>query len=187
MKILMMLLALALANTAPAAPAAPADEGSVYDLESTWTNQDGAAVPLASLRGQPRIVVMFFSRCSYACPRITSDLQKIERGLPESERSRVGFVMASFDSARDVPSSLKAFAETKGLAPERWLLLHGGTDQVRELAAVLNVRYRLTEEGDFDHANLITVLDAQGRIVFQREGLEGDPDEVVQAVSALLR
>lgn len=181
MKTLMLLLALA------CAPLALADEGSVYDLDATWTNQDGTAVPLASLRGKPRIVVLFFSRCSYACPLITADLQKIERGLPEADRDRVGFVMASFDSARDVPASLKTFGETKGLAPERWLLLHGEADQVRELAAVLNVRYRRTEEGDFDHANVITVLDDQGRIVFQREGLEGDPNEVVKAVSALLR
>jgi protein SCO1/2 len=49
----------------------------------------------------------------------------------------------------------------------------------------LNVRYRRDEDGDIDHSNLITVLDAGGRIVFQREGLEGDPDEV-KAVRELL-
>lgn len=181
MKVILLLLALALA------PLVHADEGSVYDLETTWTNQDGQAVPMASLAGKPRIVVLFFSRCGYACPLITADLKKIEQGLPETDRNRVGFVMASFDSERDVPSSLKAFAETKGLTPDRWLLLHGDADQVRELAAVLNVRYRRDDDGNFDHSNVITVLDDQGRIVFQREGLEGDPAEVVKAVSALLR
>jgi protein SCO1/2 len=181
MKMILLLLALAWV------PLVHADQGSVYDLDTTWTNQDGQAVPLARLAGKPRIVVLFFSRCGYACPLITADLQKIEQGLPEIDRNRVGFVMASFDSARDVPSALKTFAETKGLTPGRWLLLHGAADQVRELAAVLNVRYRRTDDGNFDHANVITVLDDQGRIVFQREGLEGDPIEVVKAVSALLR
>ena len=163
-----------------------AEEGSVYDLDAVWTNQEGVAFPLASLRGQPRLLVMFFSHCSYACPRITANLQKIEQRLTVEERARVGFVMASFDSARDLPDTLKTFAHTKGLDLTRWVLLHGDEDQVRELAAVLNVRYRRDEAGDIDHSNLITLLDAEGRIVFQREGLEGDPDKVVQAVREML-
>lgn len=162
------------------------EEGSVYDLDAVWTNQEGVAFPLASLRGQPRLLVMFFSHCSYACPRITANLQKIEQRLTVEERARVGFVMASFDSARDLPDTLKTFAHTKDIDLTRWVLLHGDEDQVRELAAVLNIRYRRDEAGDIDHSNLITLLDAEGRIVFQREGLEGDPDEVVQAVREML-
>lgn len=162
------------------------EEGSLYDLEAVWTNQEGAPFPLARLRGQPRLLVMFFSHCSYACPRITADLKKIEQRLSPDERARVGFVMASFDSERDVPATLKTFAATKELDLARWVLLHGDEDQVRELAAVLNVRYRRDENGDIDHSNLITLLDEKGRIVFQREGLEGDPDVVVKAVRELL-
>ena len=181
MKALFLFALLACTTTSHAA-----EEGSLYDLDAVWTNQEGVAFPLASLRGQPRLLGMFFSHCSYACPRITADLQKIEQRLTVEERARVGFVMASFDSARDLPDTLKTFAHTKGLDLTRWVLLHGDEDQVRELAAVLNVRYRRDEAGDIDHSNLITLLDAEGRIVFQREGLEGDPDEVVQAVREVL-
>lgn len=163
-----------------------AEEGSLYDLDATWTDQEGAAFPLAGLRGKPRLIVMFFSHCSYACPRITADLQKIERRLTPEETSRIGFVMASFDSERDRPATLKTFARAKELDLSRWVLLHGDQDQVRELAAALNVRYRQDEDGNIDHSNLITLLDAGGRIVFQRAGLEGDPEEVVRAVRAVL-
>lgn len=164
------------------AAVAPADQGSLCDLDATWTDQEGRAFPLPRLCGTPHIVVMFYSHCGYACPRITADLQRIEQRLSEAERAGVVFVMASFDSERDRPATLKSFATTKGLDLQRWTLLHGDEDQVRELAAVLNVRYRRDEDGNIDHANLITVLDAGGHIVFQREGLEGDPDEVVRAV-----
>lgn len=166
--------------------ASAAEEGSLYNLEATWTDQEGQPFALERLRGKPRLLVMFFSHCSYACPRITADLQKIEQRLSAADRERVGFVMASFDSDRDRPATLKTFARTKGLDLSRWILLHGAEDQVRELAAVLNVRYRRDENGDIDHSNLISLLDAEGRLVFQREGLEGDPDEVVRAVCALL-
>ena len=144
------------------------------------------ALQLARMKERARLLVMFFSHCSYACPRITADLKKIEQRLSPDERARVGFVMASFDSERDVPATLKTFAATKELDLARWVLLHGDEDQVRELAAVLNVRYRRDENGDIDHSNLITLLDEKGRIVFQREGLEGDPDVVVKAVRELL-
>lgn len=162
------------------------EEGSLCDLESTWINQAGQAFPLTALRGKPHLVVMFYSHCGYACPRITADLQKIEQRLRADELSRIGFVMASFDSERDRPASLLSFAHTKGLDLSRWVLLHGEEDQVRELAAVLGVRYRRDEKGNIDHSNLITLLDAEGRIAFQREGLEGDTDEVVRAVRAVL-
>lgn len=180
MKKLILLALLAIATVAYAA-----DEGSLYELNATWTNQEGAAFPLDGLRGKPRLIVLFYSHCSYACPRITADLQHIEQRLTEDERARLGFVMASFDSERDDPATLKTFAHTKGLDLSRWVLLHGDPEQVRELAAVLNVRYRRDADGNLDHANLITLLDAEGRIVFQREGLEGDPDKVVRALRAL--
>jgi protein SCO1 len=156
------------------------DPGSICDLGSTWTNQDGSSVSLADLRGKPRVVAMFFSNCSYACPRITADLQSVAAGLTESQRAGVGFVMASFDVERDRPDVLKAFAREKKL-PADWQLLHGDEDAIRELAAALGVRYRKEPGGDFAHSNMITVLDAEGRIVFQREGLGGDLADVVKA------
>ena len=180
MKHLLPLIFLALTLVASAV-----EDGSLYDLETTWTDQEGQPFALERLRGKPRLIVMFFSHCSYACPRITADLQKIEQRLTGEERARVGFVMASFDSERDQPATLKVFAHTKGLDLTRWILLHGNEDQVRELAAVLGVRYRRNGDGDIDHSNLITLLDAEGRIVFQREGLEGDPEEVLRAFRSL--
>jgi protein SCO1/2 len=81
--------------------------------------------------------------------------------------------MASFDVERDTPDMLAKFSAAKEL-PDAWQLLHGGEDETRELAAALGVRYRREEDGNFAHANIITVLDADGQIVYQREGLGGD-------------
>lgn len=163
-------------------PAQP--EGSVYDLASSWTDQQGRAVQLADLKGRPRVVAMFFSQCTFACPRITADLKRLEAGLSESQRARVGFVLVSFDVRRDDPAALRDFAQRMDLPGERWTLLHGGEDEVRELAAVLGVRYR--PEGDgFAHANIITLLDAEGRLVAQREGLDSSLEGLGARLQAL--
>lgn len=161
------------------------DIASIYDLNSSWTNQYNEAVNIRDLRGKPRVICMFFSNCSYACPRITADMKSIEAGLSPEQRERAGFVMASFDVVRDVPAMLKIFAETKELRPD-WQLLHGDEDGVRELAAALGIRFRIEPGGDIAHSNVITVLDAEGHIVHQREGLGVDPAETINALAALL-
>jgi len=151
---------------------------SIYDLESSWTNQRNEAVNLRDLSGKPRVICMFFSHCAYACPRITADMLSIEARLAAEQRDRVGFVMASFDVDRDTPEILATFAAAKEL-PDSWQLLHGGEDETRELAAALGIRYRREEEGSFAHANIITVLDADGQIVYQEEGLGADLSPLV--------
>ena len=154
---------------------------SIYDLESSWTNQRNEAVNLRDLAGKPRVICMFFSHCAYACPRITADMKSIEASLSDEQRAGVGFVMASFDVERDTPDMLATFSAAKEL-PDTWQLLHGGEEETRELAAALGVRYRREVDGNFAHANIITVLDAHGQIVHQREDIGGDMTSLLNAL-----
>src|SRR3954453_18952172 len=41
----------------------PITDRSVYQLSSDWTTDAGKTIKLGQLRGQPQIVVMFFSSC----------------------------------------------------------------------------------------------------------------------------
>lgn len=159
--------------------AAP-DLPSLYDLNARWTDAQGRAIEWSRLRGTPRIVAMFYSQCTYACPRITADLKRIREQLPADLRDQTGFLLVSFDVARDTPATLQAFAERNGLAPPGWQLLHGDDNAVQELAAALGVRFRPEGEG-FAHSNLITLLDAEGHIVHQLEGLGADAAPLVNA------
>jgi cytochrome oxidase Cu insertion factor (SCO1/SenC/PrrC family) len=56
---------------------------------------------------------------------------------------------------------------------ERWTLLRGGADDVRELAALLGVNYAEDARGQFAHSNLITLLNADGEIAFQLRSAAG--------------
>lgn len=163
---------------------AGAEQGSVYDWPLAWTNQAGDAVTADVLRGRPQVMCLFFSHCTFACPRITADMKSIAAALSENERPRVGFVMASFDVERDTPDALRAFGERMGLSLPQWQLLHGDAAAVEELAALLGVRYR--REGDgFAHSNLIVLLDASGRIVARREGLDSSLEPLIAAMRGL--
>ena len=166
------------------APATLTDK-SLYQLDSSWTNDAGAAVKLASLRGRPQVVAMFFANCTYACPLLVYQMKQIEAALPAQLRDNVGFTLVSFDTARDTPTALHAYRLQQGLAPERWTLLRGGPGDVLELAALLNVKFKKDAQGQFLHSNVITLLNAEGEIVCQQLGLNSDNEEVIRRASDL--
>lgn len=161
--------------------ATPLSDRSLYQLDSSWTNDSEAALKLVALRGRPQVVSMFFASCQFTCPVLVKDMQRIEAALPENLRTNVGFVLVSFDSARDTPAALAKYRQTHGLAAN-WTLLRAAPDDVLELAALLGVKFKKDVRGDFAHSNVITVLDAGGAIVRQVVGLNRDPSEAVQAV-----
>ena len=150
----------------------PADM-SIYNIASEWTDASGATRPLASLRGRVRVVALVYTSCAYACPAVVSDMKRIEAALPGT-----GFVLVSIDPARDTPERLREFAAGSLLSPDRWTLLTGSDDDLLELAAVLGVRYRRVADDDFMHSNVLTVLDAEGRIIHRQLGL-GRVDETI--------
>lgn len=176
----------ALAQTAPAkdvpAKDAAADaSASLYQLDMTWTNQAGKKTKLSSFRGQPVLLAMVYTRCQASCPLIVNDMMKVESKVAPEVRKRLRLVLVSFDPERDTPEALAAWAKKRGL-DERWSLLTGSPESVRELAAVTGVRFRPTGTGDFLHNNIISVLDGKGVVRFRQSGFEQDPAVTAKAV-----
>jgi protein SCO1/2 len=170
------MLLFALSACLPASAAADAGE-SIYNLSSAWQDQDGHALQPASLKGEPVVLAMAYTSCQASCPLIVEDMRKIERALPG--KTQVRFVLASFDSKRDTPARLKTFASAHKLDKRKWTLLHGDDSAVRDLAAVLGVRYRKDADGEFAHSNLVSLLDAEGVIKFQQGGVQQKPEPFV--------
>lgn len=170
------------AASAAATDSVPVSDRSIYQLGGVWTNDASRQVSLTELRGHPVVIAMFFASCEYACPIIVGDMQRIREALPPEIRAETQFVLVSFDHVRDTPAALKAYRERAAIDPASWTLLRGEPADVQELAMVLGVKYKQDARGQFSHSNLITVLNAEGEIVHQRNGLHG---EVAGAVSAV--
>ena len=158
---------------------------SIYHSQSVWTDQHGQERRLESLRGRPQVVAMLYTSCPLACPRIMLDMKRIEGDLPPGQRDDVGFLIVSIDPERDTPEQLASFASGSRLDPDRWTLLTGDEGDILELAALLGVQYRQTGPGEWVHSNLITVLDADGRVVHRQLGLGTDPASTLDVLSDL--
>ena len=167
-------------------PAAAFSDKSIYQTESQWTTDTVKQIKLAELKGRPQVVVMFFASCQYACPILVHDLQKIEAALKLEQRARVGFTLVTIDPKRDTPAALASFRTTRVLPAETWTLLHGESDDILELAALLGVKYKEDANGQFAHSNIITVLNADGEVVHQLVGLGQDINATVRELEKLL-
>ncbi len=163
-------------------PASPPTDKSLYLLDSKWTSDVGKIVQLGVLRGRPQIVTLFFTHCEYACPITVNELKTIESKLPPEVLAKVDFLLVSLDPNRDTIEALAAFREKRQLTRERWTLLRGSEDDVRELAALLGVNYAQDARGQFAHTNLVTLLHADGEIAFQHLGLKQDPTPLLAAI-----
>ena len=157
-----------------AAPAAPPRSDSIYELSASLVDQDGQAASLDVFRGHPVLISMFYATCPDACPLLIADLKRIERELSPHTRADLRIVLVTLDPEHDTPEALRALARAHGLDTSRWRLLRAPDDTVREIAAVLGIRYRQLPEGGFNHSSVITLLDASGVALARVEGV-GQP------------
>lgn len=165
-----------------ALPPGAVSETSLYQVASTWSTATGQSIRLGALQGKVQVLAMIYTTCDAACPLIVNVMQQIAASLPAALRPQVGFVLVSFDPARDTPEVLRAYSEKMHLDPRHWSLLHGRPDDVLELAVLLGITYRQEKTGGFAHTNLITVLNQQGEIVHRHEGVTQRIDTTLAAI-----
>lgn len=155
---------------------------SIFNLTSTWTNQNGEDLQFEDLKGKVLVTVMIYTSCKAACPRLVADMRNIEERLSKKTKENVKMVLVSIDPNTDTPERLKAFAEENVMDKEPWLFLRSSEDNTREFAAVVAVNYKKISPVDFSHSNIITVFNDQGEMVFQQEGLGVNSDATIQNI-----
>lgn len=158
-------------------------ELSIYNLPSKWTNQDGRDLELKELHGDVLVMVMIYTSCQAACPRLVADMRHIEQNLSDKTKPQVKFVLVSIDPEVDTPERLKAFSIENKMDGNQWVFLRSTEDNTREFAAVLAVNYKKISPIDFSHSNIISVFNAEGELYFQQEGLGVSYDQTIKKIT----
>lgn len=156
---------------------------SIYNLPSTWTDQNGSALELKELQGEVLVMVMIYTSCQAACPRLVADMRHIEQNLSEKTKSHVKFLLVSIDPEVDTPERLKAFSIENKMEGKQWVFLRSTEENTREFAAVLAVNYKKISPIDFSHSNIISVFNAEGELYFQQEGLGVSYDQTIEKIT----
>ena len=161
----------------------PISDLSIYNLPSKWTNQNGENIEMKDLRGKVLVMVMIYTSCKSACPRLVADMRNIESRLPEKIKENVKLVLVSIDPKTDTSKRLKEFAVANKMDGEQWEFLRSTEENTREFAAVLAVNYKKIAPLEFSHSNIITVFNADGELVYQQEGLGVNSDETIKKIT----
>jgi protein SCO1/2 len=159
----------------PAAPgAAPPRSQSIYEVSAALVDQKGQPVGLDLFRGHPVLISMLYASCRDACPLLLADIKRIELDLPPRVRADLRVLLVSLDPERDTTEALQALARAHRVDESRWRFVSGSDDTVREIAAVLGIKYRRLADGSINHSSVITLLDPSGVIESRVEGI-GQP------------
>ncbi|MBX3041974.1 MAG: SCO family protein [Bdellovibrionaceae bacterium] len=148
---------------------------SIYQVKSEWALQSDRKIKLANLAGRPMLMTMAYTGCEYTCPLIVQKLKDIEADALKKGVKDFGVVIASFDPKVDRPAKLRSFMKARQITDERWsMAVADDAAATRELAILLGINYKEEEGGHFSHSNVIVLVDAQGRILEQLNGLNAD-------------
>jgi protein SCO1/2 len=157
-------------------------ETSVFNLTSKWHTEEGVEIQLQDLKGKTLVMVMIYTSCKAACPRLVADMRNIEAQIPKNQLNDLNFILISIDPKIDTPERLKAFAIENLMDDEQWTFLQGTESGVREFANVLAMKYKQISPIDFSHSNIISVFNSEGELIHQQEGLGVDNKETVQTI-----
>ncbi len=157
-------------------------ESSIFNLTSVWKTEENVSIHLEDLRGKTLVMVMIYTTCKAACPRLVADMRNIESKIPEEYNDDLQYVLVSIDPKNDSPEKLKAFAIENFMDDEYWTFLQGTEESVREFANVLAVKYKQISPLDFSHSNIISVFNPEGELVHQQEGLGVDNKETIASI-----
>jgi protein SCO1/2 len=179
-------LGLLLATSPAAWAAGGAVAPAAVSVQSPLTFHDQADRTVTLPDGRIWVVSFFFGSCKTACPIILHNMATIAARLPAEQRSKVGFAAISFDPDRDQPERLRQLAQQHGLDPLGVQLLRGDAPAIQAAVRHFGFDYAPDGEGGFRHANLIAVMDGQGKPLRHVYGLQPDLDRILRSVAKAL-
>jgi len=156
---------------------------SIFNLTSRWNTQNGEEIELKDLKGDVLVMVMIYTSCKAACPRLVADMRNIAQAV---DNPAVKYVLVSIDPETDTPERLKEFAIENQMDTDQWIFLQGKMDDVREFSNVLSVKYKQISPIDFSHSNIISVFDQTGELQHQQEGLGVNNEATLAKIAELV-
>ncbi|MBN8957432.1 MAG: SCO family protein [Rhizobiales bacterium] len=167
-------------NNAPSA-VAPSAVGGAFKL----TDQNGATVTDADLKGKPYLVFFGFTHCPDVCPTTLFEVSEVMRALgPKADGTRALFV--TVDPERDTPKVMKDYLSS---FDPHLIGLSGTPEAVEKMTKAYRVYSRKvpTKDGDYtmDHTALVYLMDKQGRFVAPFN-LKRKPEEAAADLSRYL-
>lgn len=190
------LLVLGLAGPAAADAPNPFDEKAALAYsqaaigrevsDHVFRDSAGEAVSLADFDAQPLVVNLVFTACSTTCPLVVQSLHRAVRlanGALGPDTFSV--VTIGFDTDRDTPEQMRAYAASQGVRLANWHFLSTDAATIEALSAEVGFIYFPSPRG-FDHLTTTTILDAERTVFRHLYGDAFEPPVLVEPLKDLV-
>lgn len=135
------------------------------------TNHLGERVTLDSLKGDPWVANVFFSRCPTICMQITQRMKELQEEVGKKHKA-LRLVSITTDPEYDRPEILAKYARRFGADDSKWVFLTGEKTEIARvltkellLIAKENPEHKRQFELDlYTHGSLMVLVDAESRI-----------------------
>ena len=99
------------------------------------TERNGNIVTDGTMKGSLWLADFVFTACPNQCPMMTAKFSLLQKTLPVNVR------LASFsvDPENDTPEKLRAYAESHGADPKKWLFLTGEKAEITRILSALHL------------------------------------------------
>ncbi len=143
-------------------------------------------VSLGDYAGKPVLISMIFTSCHHVCPMTTRHLDEAVAAAREALGADSFEVLTiGFDSARDTPDAMRAFAREQNVDAERWHFLSASPETIDALSQELGFIYFPTPRG-YDHINQATLIDREGTVYAQVYGVNFELPWLVEPMKQLV-
>lgn len=126
----------------------------------TMTDSEGRTFDGNALLGKVWIADVIYTNCPAECPRMTSQMHKLEQQVKGNDEIRL--VSVSVDPQRDTPPVLNSFAHRFGGPSKQWIFLTGSPESVHLIA------YQTFHVGDvlgkIEHSTKFVLVDKRGHL-----------------------
>jgi protein SCO1/2 len=151
-----------------------------------FTDPLNRKVDLRDNAGKPLLISMIFTSCHHVCPMTTKNLGEAVRAARETlGNDSFDVVTVGFDTLRDTPDAMRAFARAQGIDVEGWKFLSGSQETIEALSSDLGFQYFTSPRG-FDHINQVTVIDRESVVYRQIYGITFDLPWLVEPLKELV-
>jgi protein SCO1/2 len=131
-----------------------------------FRNQDSVIVRSTDLKGKIWVADFFFTSCSTICPRMTSNMKKLNGTLKDLSK-QIQFISFSIDPETDKPSVMKQYIQRYGINASNWVFLTGNEAETHRLGIENFMIYAGQEEqavDGFAHSEAFTLVDKEGYV-----------------------
>jgi protein SCO1/2 len=128
----------------------------------TLTDQAGKKFTFNSTSGTPTLVTFVYTTCPDVCPLFSANFAAIQRQFAGEKREKYLLLTISTDPKRDTPAKMKAYAEAFKADFKRWHVLTGSEAELAKVWKAFGVNVKDHGNGQVQHTNLTTLIDAKG-------------------------